>query len=68
MNSGCEVVIEWGPNNTIAKQCDGPVTYRYPAMGGGYMHLCEAHGAKHAGYAEHWVDGQWTPPVARERA
>ena len=35
------------------RSCGAPSTYRYEAMGGGYMHLCEAHGYRHADISEH---------------
>ena len=63
MEPKCEVVMQWEPNNTIAETCDAPATWRYPAMGGGYMHLCETHGSKHASISEHLVDGQWIAPT-----
>lgn len=60
MSATCEVVTEWGPGNTIARQCERPVVYRYAAMGGGYMHLCEQCGKRHHNYSERLVDGVWT--------
>lgn len=70
MAGGCEVVMEWGPGNTIVRQCGKPVAYRYAAMGGGYMHLCEHCGARHANYSERLVDGVWTetPGLAATKA
>ena len=64
---GCEVVTRWGPGNTIARQCGDTVAWRYAAMGGGYMHLCEAHGEKHHTIAEHLVDGRWVEPTGYKR-
>src|SRR5579872_4255774 len=37
----------------VAETCDAPAAWRYRAMGGGYMHMCEAHGQKHASISEH---------------
>ncbi len=33
-------------------RCGAPAAWRYPAMGGGFMHLCVEHGQPHAAYAE----------------
>ena len=41
------------PTCGVESECREAATYRYAAMGGGYCHLCEGHGAKHATYAEH---------------
>lgn len=60
----CEVVIRWGPDNTIAEQCKRPAVYRYAAMGGGWMYLCAEHGARHANYSEVLVDGEWVETEA----
>jgi hypothetical protein len=53
----CEYVIEWGdtPGKALTF-CGTPATQRYPAMGGGFMHLCDEHSIKHLNYTE---------PVAR---
>lgn len=41
--------------------CGGPARFRYPAMGGGYMRLCTAHGEKHENDhgLEVWTAGGW---------
>lgn len=41
----CEVVIE-----APAYVCGKRAVMAYPAMGGGYMSLCAAHGKKHKAY------------------
>jgi hypothetical protein len=38
--------------------CGKPAALRYPAMGGGFMRMCERHGATHAGYCERWNDAR----------
>lgn len=43
----CEVYVHGG------HQCCKPSTYRYESMGGGYMHLCDEHGPRHASISEH---------------
>jgi hypothetical protein len=48
----CQVVLEWC-HGKIHRQCGRPSTYRYEAMGGGWMLLCEPHGFKHAVISEH---------------
>lgn len=42
--------------------CQQPAVLRYPALGGGYMHLCEEHGAPHARYCERWSGARWIAP------
>lgn len=37
--------------------CGKPSTCRYPAMGGGWHHMCAAHGARHGNIIEH-ADGR----------
>lgn len=43
--------------------CGRPATMRYPAMGGGFMHLCDDHGAKHTRivdqFGQRWNGHQW---------
>lgn len=33
--------------------CGGATSYAYPAMGGGWMALCDRHGQKHLPHATH---------------
>jgi hypothetical protein len=40
--------MEWAP----LRQCGTEARWRYPAMGGGYMHLCDEHGIKHLNEVE----------------
>lgn len=46
--------------------CPLPAALRYPAMGGGYMCLCERHGLRHAMYCERWDGSAWLPAPTRE--
>lgn len=39
----------------VLSGCDEPAVLRYPAMGGGHMRLCAAHGAPHVKYCERWL-------------
>lgn len=57
----CEVLNQKGGT------CGRPSTYRYEAMAGGYMHLCEHHGVKHAAISEH-VSGSIGHIAQREYA
>lgn len=43
----CEIVRGEGPR-WDERICFRPATMRYPAMGGGFMHLCAEHGEQHA--------------------
>lgn len=58
----CEVVRGEHPD-PLTRVCFEPATMRYPAMRGGYMHLCDRHGAKHARlvdeFGERWINGAW---------
>jgi hypothetical protein len=50
----------WVPHHLhFGMGCDEPASLRYPAMEGGYMHLCLDHGAKHAPYCERWTHRGW---------
>lgn len=49
----CEVIV------SARTFCSREATMRYPAHGGGYMHLCESHGEKHDAYSEHWDGVRW---------
>jgi len=44
--SGCEYIYQWAPPDKPVL-CGRSAAWRYPAMGGGYMHLCEMHAARH---------------------
>lgn len=46
MSQTCEVVLARCRCGEI-HVCGNPTTWRYPAMGGGYAHLCDMHAAKH---------------------
>lgn len=48
-------VCEYG-GVTRAEQCGEPAIYRYPAMGGGFMRLCEHHGRR---FLPHGITEQW---------
>ena len=48
----CEFLIRWAPRERDIVFCGTPATKRYPAAGGGYMHLCDEHSLKHLDYAE----------------
>lgn len=47
----CEVLTGTGH-----AMCDSVTEYAYPAMGGGWMALCGAHGIKHLPHASHVSD------------
>lgn len=47
----CEVILRWH-DDRLPEYCGRPTMARYPAAGGGYMHLCEEHAAPHLKYAE----------------
>lgn len=49
----------------VLSGCQKPAVLRYPAMGGGYMHLCAAHGEKHASYCERLTPDGWQPEICR---
>lgn len=51
----CEVLT--GP--VALTVCGQVATFRYPAMGGGYMYLCDGHGIKHAQHSEVWGGDRW---------
>lgn len=57
----CEVIDEWLASGGTLK-CGYHAVYRYPAQGGGYMRLCDEHGAKHAKYSERWTPDGWMAP------
>lgn len=60
----CEVIqgMALDPSRTA---CGKPAVLRYEAHGGGYMHLCAEHGARHVAYCERWGPLGWVP---REQA
>lgn len=62
----CEVIEERTPWGAVI-QCGKPSVYRYAAMRGGWMHLCEIHGHKHRKYSEHVTNGpgEWLVEMAR---
>ena len=62
----CEQILGHHPRPGDAV-CGDPAQLRYPAMGGGYMHLCEKHGAKHAHYCERWSGETWVKPPREQR-
>ena len=53
-----------------SRPCDRPTTYCYPAMGGGYMALCDEHAGKHLSICVTYAAAQRgeTPFHATERA
>jgi hypothetical protein len=62
-NPTCEVVLRWEPNpafgkgndinrSRIAEQCGKPAAWCYPAMGGGFMRLCDQCAERHKPYAD----------------
>lgn len=57
----CELVKGEHPN-PLDRVCNRAAMLRYPAMNGGYMHLCELHGQKHASYCERWDGTKWVRP------
>lgn len=63
----CEVVSGEHPN-PLQRVCTRPAVLRYPAMGGGWMHLCAEHGAQHARivdrFGERWDGQRWAKPHA----
>lgn len=58
----CEIVRGEG-RHWYERVCRQPATMRYPAMSGGFMHLCAEHGEKHGRevdrFGERWIDGEW---------
>lgn len=48
----CEVIVWWGEGDSSPVYCGTPATQRYPAMGGGFMHMCDEHSIKHLDYTE----------------
>lgn len=47
----CETIVGWCKCGE-PHFCGTVARWRYPAMGGGFMHLCDEHGIKHLNYAE----------------
>ena len=39
----CEFIMQWPTSSRPAIYCGTPATRRYPAMGGGFMHMCDEH-------------------------
>jgi hypothetical protein len=52
MSETCEYVAIWHNRFGQPEYCGQRATWRYPAMGGGYMHLCDKHAERHKSYAE----------------
>ena len=54
----CEMLIT---DRVDGPKCGDPATVRYPAMGGGYMRLCVAHGRRFSksSYCEDWTGTEW---------
>lgn len=52
----CEML---GATPTVDDMCGQPAVYRYPALGGGYMRLCEPHAHRHIRYCERWSGTAW---------
>lgn len=50
----CEYLLSTDP----VVFCGKVAVRRYPAMGGGFMHLCLAHGKQHESYAEQCYEGE----------
>lgn len=48
----CEYIVHWYEGGALPLFCGTPATKRYPAMGGGFMYLCDEHSIKHLDYAE----------------
>jgi hypothetical protein len=46
----CEHVIKW--DGETAEFCGKPTEWRYPAMGGGHMHLCDEHAERFKPHAK----------------
>lgn len=66
----CEVIVSQRAHPGD-QQCGQPATMRYPAMGGGWMHLCDGHGFKHTQlvdqYGERWNGKEWQARTLVER-
>ena len=43
----CEYTMSWYGSPVHAVFCGREASWRYPSMGGGYMHLCEGHAQRH---------------------
>lgn len=60
---GCCEVIVTERAHPGGQFCGRPAMMRYPAMGGGWMHLCDEHGAKHAAiidlFGQRWTGAEW---------
>lgn len=54
----CEVLRA---GSITPRYCGKPAVLRYGARGGGYMHLCAAHGMPHRPYCERWNGQAWEP-------
>lgn len=66
----CEIVRGEGPQ-WFERICEKAATMRYPAMGGGWMHLCAEHGKKHARlvdeFGERWNGSKWAKPPSPDQ-
>jgi hypothetical protein len=48
----CEFIIAWPTGSKPAVYCGTAATQRYPAMGGGFMHMCDEHSIIHLNHTE----------------
>jgi hypothetical protein len=48
----CEFIIAWPTGSKPAVYCGTVATQRYPAMGGGFMHMCDEHSITHLNHTE----------------
>jgi hypothetical protein len=48
----CEFIIAWPSGSKPAVYCGTLATQRYPAMGGGFMHMCDEHSITHLNHTE----------------
>lgn len=59
----CEYVMEWDrPSKAPKRFCGTIAKWRYEALGGGHMYLCDEHGVVHMNYAEPAPPGGWDSP------
>ncbi len=48
----CEFIVQWGNGPRPTIYCGTLATQRYPAAGGGFMHMCDEHSIPHLNYVE----------------
>src|SRR5438105_2967995 len=48
----CEFILAWPTDSKPAVYCGTVATQRYPAMGGGFMHMCDEHSIIHLNHTE----------------